>query len=197
MLSGTHQRVGLAILSALQPRSEVCKISVDDFLFGCIQPDFSLGVFYTPHIKEKSFAFVLRTIAELANTVLPIDNTARETFATRLGVVIHFLTDFFCAVHNQRQDDSLPLHFAYEANLHLVSRTMPLDTLAQESLTELKHGTLATVGDLESHLERLHRRYLATPMSPQADLRFALAAGTAAAYYVCSASIRAAVQPAA
>lgn len=196
LLSGTHQRIGLAILRCLHSGSSV-DVSVEDYLYGCIQPDFSLRVLLTPHIKERSFDFVLRTISELASTPLLIDGTTRAAFATQLGVVMHFLADFFCAVHNQRQDESLPLHFAYEATLHLVSRAMPLDTLAQESLAEFKTSRTATAGDLESHLERLHRRYLATPMSPQTDLRFALAAGTAAAYYVFSACQRAAMQQAA
>jgi hypothetical protein len=196
LLSGTHQRIGLAVLSCLEARSAV-NVAVDDYLFGCIKPDFSLGAFYTPHLKHKSFDFVLRLIAELGDSAWPVEGKVRKALATRLGVVMHYLADFFCTVHNQRQDDSLPLHFAYEANLLLVSRGMPLENMAQEALAELKPGSLATVGDIASHLERLHRHYLATPMSPQTDLCFALAAGTAAAYYVFSADIRAAVRPAA
>lgn len=196
MLSGTHQRIGLAVLSCLESPS-VVNFAVGDYLFGCIKPDFSLGAFYTPHLKHKSFDFVLRLIAELGDSAWPVEGKVRKALATRLGVVMHYLADFFCAVHNQRQDDSLSMHFAYEANLHLVSRTMPLENMAQAALAELEQSRLATAGDLASHLEQLHCHYLATPMSPQTDLRFALAAGTAAAYYVCSASMRAAMQPAA
>ena len=95
MLSGTHQRIGLTILQSLKPRFAV-NVSVDDYKFGCIKPDFSSDVFYTPHLKDKSFDFVIGMIAELGSLAPPSDGKALKSFSTRLGVIVHFLADFFC-----------------------------------------------------------------------------------------------------
>jgi len=136
LLSGTHQRIGMTILSSLKQQFEV-NLSVDDYLFGCIKPDFSLGAFYTPHLKHKSFDFVLNTIMELGSVPWPTAGKARKAFSMRLGVVMHYLADFFCHAHSTKMGDLMPWHFAYEARLHIVSRKVDLDGLAQELVASL------------------------------------------------------------
>ena len=186
MLSGTHQRIGLTILQSLKPRFAV-NVAVDDYKFGCIKPDFSRDVFYTPHLKDKSFDFVIGMIAELGSLPPPSDGKALKSFSTRLGVIMHFLADFFCYVHNQKKDDPLPLHFAYEAGLHIVSHKVSLDDLAQECLALLHAAHTSSVEALSEFLEDLHQRYLAATPSMKTDLRFAIAAGVSAAHFVLSA----------
>jgi len=186
MLSGTHQRIGLTILQALKLRF-VVNVSVDDYKFGCIKPDFSLGVFYTPHLKEKSFDFVIGMIGELGSLPIPTDGKALKSFSTRLGVIMHFLADFFCYAHNHGKDDPLPLHFAYEAGVHIASHKVSLDDMAQEFLAELHAAHTFTVEALREFLENLHQRYLAAPQSMKTDLWFAIAAGVSTAHFVLDA----------
>jgi len=196
LLSGTHQRIGMTILNSLKQQSTV-DVAVEEYLFGCIKPDFSLGAFYPRHLKHEAFDFVLDTIMEIESVPWPKEGKARKSFSTRLGVVMHYLADFFCHAHNTKMGDLMPWHFAYEAHLHIVSRKIDLDCLAQELVTSLMPSQLPTIEGLRDFLLELHQRYLTTEQSAHTDLYFALAAGTAATYYVLSACQRPAVRPAA
>ena len=85
------------------------------FLYGNIKPDLSPQCLRNPHLLENYLLIVSSDSNRL------IDNTASvREFSADLGVICHYICDFFCYCHlNSRLYHKLASHFLYELRLHL------------------------------------------------------------------------------
>jgi hypothetical protein len=95
------------------------KVELDKraFLFGCIKPDISITYLQIPHYMSKSFNFISNLITKLQNSNIPTDKKSMRLFSTELGVVAHYITDYFCFPHNNMLFYRTFKHFIYEYNL--------------------------------------------------------------------------------
>jgi hypothetical protein len=82
-----------------------------------MKPDFLPKLIAIPHYKNESFGIVSDMILALQNTPLPVNSKQLKHFSAELGVVLHYVTDYFCYPHNNESIDKMPLHFFYELNL--------------------------------------------------------------------------------
>lgn len=93
------------------------KLELKDLRYGCMKPDFSPKLIAIPHYKNESFGILTDMILALKNTSLPVNSKQLKHFSSELGVVLHYITDYFCYPHNNESIDKMPLHFFYELNL--------------------------------------------------------------------------------
>lgn len=102
---------------------EISQYSVDTAIFSWanIKPDFIPELAKRKHYIDESFDFVVDKIYSLLR--LPskdlLDKERRKKIDTEMGVICHFLTDFFCVPHNQRWEfkhHMIP-HVKYESIL--------------------------------------------------------------------------------
>ncbi|QGU95887.1 hypothetical protein GOM49_13000 [Clostridium bovifaecis] len=47
-----------------------------------------------------------------------------------LGIVVHYLTDYFCYPHNNKKYDFKPIHFIYENRLAYALRKINVEELS-------------------------------------------------------------------
>ncbi len=89
-------------------------------IYGAMKPDIAPSLAIKKHYKEQSFDFVLDEILKLTLDGLKENAISINKFSTRLGVISHFLSDFFCLPHHDRQyyHDKLMEHLKYEKDLH-------------------------------------------------------------------------------
>jgi hypothetical protein len=96
------------------------------FAWANMKPDFVPHLAIRKHYIEESFDFVVDKI--LALTQLPqyelLNEKRRKNIEEEIGVICHFLSDFFCVPHNQRWEfkHSMLPHIQYESKLETIAK---------------------------------------------------------------------------
>lgn len=85
----------------------------DTFVYGNTKPDRTLAFFFTRHTIQDTFAMVVKEIYALANFNRNPSFSFKE-FSFRLGLLCHYITDYFCFPHNSVFQGNLREHMRYE-----------------------------------------------------------------------------------
>lgn len=117
MLVYSHSLIGKTIYKYISHDFRI-NLSLVDIKNGCMKPDFYPKLMAIPHYKNESFEIISQMILSLQNTKLPVSPKQIRHFSNELGVILHFITDYFCYPHNNQVLDKLPAHLIYEINLH-------------------------------------------------------------------------------
>ena len=124
MLINTHFIISKSILKNLEDKKAFF-ISDKNFIYGNIKPDISSKYVLDKHYLEESLSMILEKIKNLCK--LTLDSLKKyfsiSKLSQELGVICHFLCDFFCAAHSERwrfthSMDTMSKHVAYENKIH-------------------------------------------------------------------------------
>ena len=92
--------------------------------------------------------------------MLPESLNQVKFFSNELGVILHYLTDYFCSPHNDRLMDKMPAHFIYELNLDNELRKylktpnlLPVPNLINEDYANINISLI-------HYIEEKHNQYL-------------------------------------
>lgn len=85
----------------------------------------------------------------------------------RMGVVMHYLADYFTFPHNVTYGGSLKDHCLYERDMKHALRSYVRTSEAQQifRLQQMRQGQIRTANELFAYIERMHRDYLRHPHS--------------------------------
>jgi hypothetical protein len=141
------------------------------FVRGNYSPDFSVGLLLRPHYMKYKLGFVEREIEALSDLRLDSAEIGREP-SKRLGILCHYLADFFCLAHSEGFDRNMIVHVAYERRLHrfLASRRTALSSIRY--LPEA--GDRIPPGKLSARLGEYHADYLRASRSMGNDIVFSI-----------------------
>lgn len=133
----THKILANNILN----QTSMDKLSFIDkkkFIWGNIKPDYVSKYKLKKHFYNESIDMILEKVYFLSSL------TSREIyysygikkFSAELGVVCHFLSDFFCYAHSERWrlKSDLKKHVSYEQKLAKVAKDFDFTDLIDESL---------------------------------------------------------------
>ncbi len=111
----THAYFGQVLFSCI---SEVwnADISEKQLIIGSVKPDRSSLFLSHPHFWNYSKNFVYKRIKKLSHKKI-VSGKKNKKFSMELGIVLHYIADFFTAVHNISPNKVLE-HMAYEEKLH-------------------------------------------------------------------------------
>ena len=103
MLINTHLMLANSILDKANGK-KIYLINRNRFLWGNIKPDCVSKYKLKKHYYEESIDMVIKKINFLSNMTISdlYYDYGKSKFSEELGVVCHFLCDFFCVPHNQR-----------------------------------------------------------------------------------------------
>jgi len=99
-----HHRIGISVCSELKYQG--CKINKNLFLFGNLFPDLIHSYIWCRHEYKYSREYVKRKLEILKKR--PI------LFSFHLGILTHYISDYFCYPHTESFDKGLVEHIAYE-----------------------------------------------------------------------------------
>ena len=116
MFLNSHVTIGNFIYDKISDNLHV-DLDKRAFLYGCIKPDISLTYSSIPHYMDKSFDFISNLITKLQSSSIPTTKKSMRQFSTELGVVTHYIADYFCYPHNDPIFYRTLNHFVYEYNL--------------------------------------------------------------------------------
>ncbi|MBT9155571.1 MAG: hypothetical protein DDT37_00538 [Firmicutes bacterium] len=175
--------IGAAVAQSLSVLSYF-PLSPADIAAGCVKPDFCLDAIKYPHNKEKSFGYVMQLMEGLAAVGVP--RTARESrdYSSALGVTLHFIADYFCLAHNNKQLNPLMAHVAYEFALHHESCRTDLVGKALMSAAAARTHPRTSVAMLKEYIEAMHAEYLITFPSMANDIHYAITMSTMVAHTI-------------
>ena len=125
MFMNTHILIGKSIVENIDPNKSFF-ISDKNFIYGNIKPDVSSKYVLQKHYLEESLEMIFSKVEYLCT--LDLDSISKyfsiSKFSQELGVICHFLCDFFCVPHSRRWEmsHSMNKHIAYEKELSIVAR---------------------------------------------------------------------------
>ncbi len=152
------------------------KVDKYSFLYGNIKPDFTKYLYSKPHRMKQSLNYVLR---EVSGLIYPKKKNINE-FSNSLGVINHFIADFFCSPHYHKPKFNLLTHMLYEFKLHLKIKSMGKKSL---SLHDLDIQDLLN-RDINHVINCLEDEYINSSPSIEKDIIIALKACTLANHYI-------------
>lgn len=147
LIINTHKILSTIIYDKVQENSNF-KLDYNYFTWGNIQPDIAPGLLLKSHYKDESLDFVIDEIVALGKTLPSVfyNKQTRNKFSKDIGIVCHFLCDFFCFPHYSRwhYNSSMMLsHIKYEKNLnHSARNTLTIPTLSLQPVSYLEDDTL-------------------------------------------------------
>lgn len=173
MLPGTHRQISKLVFDIIQKDYNVTLRRLA-FEYGSVKPDISPAMKTTSHTKPDSFFKVKEMINSFYKEPLPHSKKQMRKFSVELGVLLHFVADYFCCYHNAKVEDPLRKHFLYERRLakrfskefregsSLISKEFRNEIICQNSM------------DLVSYIDMMHKEYLKRPHGLSLDLFFCL-----------------------
>jgi len=121
-MMNTHKTMGENIIKYANTKS-VYLINNKRFVWGNVKPDCAPKYKFKKHYYDESIDMIVEKIIYLSSLTLEDVNYNMTVgkFSEELGVVCHFLCDFFCAPHYYRWEfkstSAVKQHMTYENNL--------------------------------------------------------------------------------
>lgn len=94
-------------------------VKLDKYYFtkGNIIPDFKPKYIKTSHSFNQDNNRIFNKIINLYNIYEIKSKREMEVYSENLGIILHYLTDFFCYAHSSKFNGNTFNHFIYEAQL--------------------------------------------------------------------------------
>ena len=118
------------------------KLKRYSLIYGAIKPDASTIFAKYPHYISLSLDNLCETVDDLIETVEGRNELETRAFARELGVVLHYIADYFCRVHNDVRGIRHPKNFRhiwYEQGLQRVIKKYELEALREEVTNDLDY----------------------------------------------------------
>jgi hypothetical protein len=158
VIINTHKILSAVIYDKVQENTNFY-LEYKYFLWGNIQPDIVPGLVLKSHYKAESLDYVIKEIVKLSKTPPSLfqNKQVRNKFSEHMGIISHFLCDFFCLPHYSRwhYNSSMMLpHIKFEKSLNRVANN--LLTIPNLSLLPISNFDNNI---LESFIETVLREY--------------------------------------
>jgi hypothetical protein len=140
------------------------------FKNGCMIPDMRSEYKIFPHYKNQSFDYLQTLIRNLIENKDDCD----KNLSTQLGIISHYIVDYFCQVHNYPVKANIVFHLLYETKLMLIIRGAGLSDLCQQQYNALPDELPQSAEAITSLIEQRHLLYLREIPSCQNDIKYAV-----------------------
>ena len=154
MILNTHLTISQALIENLDPAKSFF-LSEKNFIYGNIKPDMTSKYVLHKHYLKESFDMIINKIKSLCKLSLDFIEKyfSVSKFSQELGVICHFLCDFFCVPHIQRWEfsHSFKKHVIYERDLQIVTK--------ETDFSKLERDPIHNIG-VEEFFNRLYRQYV-------------------------------------
>ena len=165
MMMKTHIIISKSLLDNIDDNKQFF-LNNKSFIYGNIKPDIFSKYKLQKHYLDESYDMVRSKIEYLSNLDLETLEKyyTKNEFSQEMGVVCHFLADFFCVAHSERWEfkHSLKIHVKYENGLTKVAKDY-----------NLKNDRRQYVDDVDSFFEKLYREYKNNGNFEENDLKYA------------------------
>lgn len=173
MLVTSHSIIGKTIHDYIFNSLGV-KLSLSDLRYGCMLPDFHPKFISIPHYKSKSFETVSQMILSIQKSSFSGLPKHISRFSTDLGIILHFITDYFCYPHNNIQADRMPYHIIYEINLEKELRKYISNRFRISNFNLEVEACMNFNTNLMDFIQIKHKQYMNEAPGPLNDVVYGL-----------------------
>lgn len=140
------------------------KLKKTSLVYGSIKPDASTIFAKYPHYINKSLDMLCERISILEEIASSIENIETRAFSRELGVVSHYLADYFCRVHNDingiKHNENFG-HILYEQKLARKTKQQELNAIREEILNRIDRELInIEKTSIKSYIVTKHRKYM-------------------------------------
>ena len=171
-MMNTHKTMGENIIKYANTKS-VYLINNKRFIWGNVKPDCAPKYKFKKHYYDESIDMIVEKIIYLSSLTLEDVNYNMTVgkFSEELGVICHFLCDFFCAPHYYRWEfkstSAVKQHMMYENNLAKLAKNFKPTGIINTNIEP---------NDIKDFIVQLQKQYDGI-LDYENDLTFS--------YYVC------------
>lgn len=171
MFINTHLLIANSIINNINNKNSFF-INEKSFLYGNIKPDLPSKYYLQKHYLDESLDMIISKVKYLCSLSLDSlhKNFSVNSFNQELGVICHFLCDFFCVPHSYRWEfkHSMKEHLQYETELSLIAKKTDLLCFKGDAITHDR---------FEDFFTDMYKQYV-NEQNHENDLRFST--------YVCN-----------
>lgn len=172
MKSTSHFAIGHLLYAALQSRG--IYLNRIAFVYGNISPDYDPFLLVPTHFSKTCERSIAEISAMLCEFPLEDDGRVGVEYSKRLGIMCHFICDFFCRAHNKCFEGGLKRHASYENRMDQYLRRNWQDLFDLEGSALPCRSETARI--LAYDIADKKSEYLSSPASFKTDLEFAFEA---------------------
>lgn len=134
------------------------RLKTINFLLGSIKPDISSRYINIPHYKKDSEGFIQEEIRSILEEKIYEFTKCTSNFSERLGVITHYLSDFFCYAHSDYFTGGMPKHYIYEMQLFIydIINSKTIIHSCSDNNIVINHNA----SSIWSYIDELHKNYL-------------------------------------
>jgi hypothetical protein len=172
MKSASHHAMGHLLYDALTAHGIL--LDRELFVLGNLLPDYLPELILNPHFTQKCQREIHIFTETLAGQPVTEDEYLPPEYALRLGILCHYLTDFFTFAHTPEFRLGLKEHGAFELQLNDYFRKH----YTQQESTLPKHtfASCCSAHDVEKEIYRMKQDYHAGGCTLARDVRYAYSA---------------------
>ncbi len=137
MFMNTHTLIAKSLVNNIDS-NKYFFINENHFIYGNIKPDLSSKYLFKKHYLKESYDMIESKVNFLCSLSL---NCLSKYFSIgrlsqELGVICHFLCDFFCVPHSYRWEfkHSMKKHISYETELNTIAKETNLNKFKGDSI---------------------------------------------------------------
>lgn len=143
----------------------------DSFLLGNVLPDVCLNFLIRPHVLNNYSFCIQSRIQKLLGTKQP-SVVFDKSYSKQLGIICHYLSDYFCFPHRQDYVGDIVSHVHYERDLY---RYLQRAAILQPEALHISDGYSETDEKLIfSCLIKLQENYIKNEPSFENDITYTL-----------------------
>lgn len=171
----SHRLIGKTIARLLATQKNI-RIKERDFKYGCMKPDIDKKLRSIPHYCDKSLDFVQELVEKLSVQKLSDTAPISREYTINLGVVVHYVCDYFCFAHNSPQYDSLLLHFIYESRLAKMLSRLDLNSMCKDIIDGMDEEKVTSDWCFSEYILNKHHEYMTSRKGIFDDIAYSLEA---------------------
>ena len=163
MIIPTHRLIGENIYKSVLLNNKI-RLDKRWLIWGSVLPDLMPKYMKQKHFFSVSYDYILNMIEKLYNDS---NNISMKEFSIRLGIITHYVSDFFCTPHNDRAyyHNHIKEHMQFEAKLHLLFKKQ-----RDVHLLDIPRVDTINYENIKSIIDEMHTEYESKGVSYENDL---------------------------
>lgn len=139
------------------------------FYIGSIWPDCRPSFVTTPHKFDITYHDIEKKLSQFVSNYNP-ETGMNIRHCAKLGVIIHYIADYFTFPHNNHYEGNVKDHCYYERDLKHELKAF----LATEEASKVKEQVAAydSVEELSSYIQSIHNSYMRLMHTVEEDIRY-------------------------
>ncbi len=172
MLPQTHMVIADHIYQNTE-KSLGIKLNKSSLMYGSIKPDIAPNLLKLSHFKPQSLTLICKEIKELTEHAYADDLSYIKYISQQIGIINHFISDFFCVPHNDRKTykNNFMEHMAYENTLHKKMKKYDKKIITPKVSTDFIG---LSIDEIEELIENYHKNYSMNKESMLKDIEYSI-----------------------